>query len=398
LLAAGVFQFVAYTCFFNLTPLYPEISQDLGLNAGELGTLIGIGGIVSVLVQVPGGSGGDRWGRRPFFALAMVMLVLSQLGRWQSTSPAILLAAQVLGGGAQGIATVNAWASVADSTQDTPHRRGQAFGILNANLALGLVAGYLLAGGLGSVLGWRTMSLILALVPLVSLLALGWVGRRLGAAEVRPGLGDILRAATQPQRLALTIMAALTLAAGQGAMYLLPFAVQQRDLGPFAAALLLVPYVVGSVIAGPFGGRVSDRFGTRPVIVVTLLVGAIAMMTLIWGAAAPLVLIAAFTLIGASVNGALPLLAVRVVGLGDPTGVGLGSILAGLRMGQSSGTFLGPAFAGLVLAQAGLNAGWLAMAACLLASLALHELGTRERQLVRPPSPGSGRSGQPRRA
>jgi hypothetical protein len=34
-------------------------------------------------------------------------------------------------------------------------------------------------------------------------------------------------------------MAALTLAAGQGALYVLPFAVQQRDLGAFAAALLL---------------------------------------------------------------------------------------------------------------------------------------------------------------
>ena len=52
-------------------------------------------------------------------------------------------------------------------------------------------------------------------------------------------------------------------------------------------------------------------------------------------------------------------------------------------MGQSSGTFLGPAFTGLMLAQAGLSAGWLAMAGCLLASLALHELGTRERQLIR---------------
>ena len=97
-----MFQFVAYACFFNLTPLYPEVGQDLGLNAGELGTLIGIGGIVSVLVQVPAGSGGDRWGRRPFFALAMVMLALSQLARWQATTPLILLAAQILGGGAQG--------------------------------------------------------------------------------------------------------------------------------------------------------------------------------------------------------------------------------------------------------------------------------------------------------
>jgi len=220
--------------------------------------------------------------------------------------------------------------------------------------------------------------LVLVLVPLTSLLALGWVGRASHASGPRASLGDVLRSVTQPHRLALTVMAALILAAGQGALYLLPFAVQQRELGAFAAALLLVPYVVGSVIAGPFGGRVSDRFGTRPVIVATLLVGGLATTALIWVAAAPPLLIAAFTLIGASVNGALPLLAVRVVSLGDSAAVGVGSILAGLRMGQSSGTFLGPAIAGLVLAHTGLNASWLTMAAFLFASLALHEVATRE--------------------
>ncbi|HEY1294328.1 MAG TPA: MFS transporter [Chloroflexota bacterium] len=373
-----MFQFVTYACYFNLTPLNPQVSRDLGLDAGELGTLVGLGGIVSVLVQVPAGSGGDRWGRRPFFALAMLMLAASQLARWQSYAPSTLLIAQILGGGAQGIATVNAWASVADVTAATPHKRGQAFGILNANLALGLVTGYIIAGGLGSLIGWRSMSLVLVLVPLTALLALGWVGRASHASGPRPSLGEVLRSVTQPQRLTLTVMAALILAAGQGALYLLPFAVQQRDLGAFAAALLLVPYVVGSVIAGPFGGRVSDRFGTRPIIVATLLVGGLATVALIWVAALPLLLIAAFTLIGASVNGALPLLAVRVVAIGDSAAVGVGSILAGLRMGQSSGTFVGPAMAGLVLAHAGLNASWLTMAAFLFASLALHELTTRE--------------------
>ena len=337
-----------------------------------------------MLVQVPAGSGGDRWGRRPFFALAMLMLALSQLTRWQSTTPSMLLLAQVLGGGAQGIATVNAWAAVADVTEAAPRSRGQAFGILNANLAVGLVVGYLIAGGLGSLVGWRTMSLTLVLAPLAALPALKWVDRRVRPASERPGLGPILRSVIQRQRLALTIMAGLTLAAGQGALYLLPFAVQQRDLGPFAAALLLVPYVVGSVIAGPLGGRVADRFGTRPVIVVTLLVGACAMVTLVWGATAPVLFVIAFTLIGASVNGALPLLAVRVVAVGGSAAVGVGSILAGLRMGQSSGTFLGPALAGVVLARQGLNAGWLAMAACLVGSLVLHELGTREPKVVPP--------------
>jgi predicted MFS family arabinose efflux permease len=385
LIAAGLFQFVTYACYFNLAPLYPEVGHDLGLDPGELGTLIGIGGIMAVLVQIPAGSGGDRWGRRPFFGLAMVMLALSQLARALAVTPTILLVAQILGGSAQGVATVNAWAAVADVTAATPEKRGQAFGILNANLALGLVAGYILAGGLGNLFGWRTMSLILMLVPLGSLLALGWVGHHTRSPGGGPALSAVLRSITQPQRLALTVMAGLTLAAGQGSLYLLPFAVQQRDLGAFATALLLVPYVVGSVIAGPLGGRVSDRFGTRPVIVATLLIGALAATAMIWVAGASVALVVAMTLIGASVNGALPLLAVRVVAVEDSSAVGVGSILAGLRMGQSTGTFLGPALAGLVLARSGLNAGWLAQAAWLLISLGLHELAAVPRRSAKQP-------------
>jgi hypothetical protein len=98
------------------------------------------------------------------------------------------------------------------------------------------------------------------------------------------------------------------------------------------------------------------------------------------------VLVACFVLIGASVNGALPLLAVRVISLGDSAGVGAGTIIAGLRMGQSSGTFLGPAVAGVVLAHSGVEAGWLAQAACLVASLALHELAPRRTPAPAPTS------------
>jgi predicted MFS family arabinose efflux permease len=378
LLTAGLYQFVTYACFFNLTPLYPQIALDLGLDPGALGSLIGVGGIVALLAQIPGGRGGDRWGRRPFFALAMGLLLLSQFARWQAHTSTILLLGQILGGAAQGVATVNAWALVADAAASDRRGQGQSFGILNASLALGLVAGYLFAGALGSLVGWQLMSLMLAALPLLVLPALAWIPRRnRHSSPVHPGLAAVFRSVVERRRLALTAMAALTLAAGQGALYLLPFGAQQRDLGAFAAAVLLVPYVVGSVIAGPLGGRLSDQLGSRHVIPSLLVIGVFGCLMLAWSSANGLVLVACFVLIGASVNGALPLLAVRVISLGDSAGVGAGTIIAGLRMGQSSGTFLGPAVAGLVLAHAGLEAGWLAQAACLLASLALYELVPR---------------------
>jgi len=374
LLTAGLYQFVTYACFFNLTPLYPQIAHDLSLDAGSLGTLIGVGGIVSLLAQIPGGSGGDRWGRRPFFALALFLLLLSQLARWQAETPAVLLLAQLLGGAAQGVATVNAWALVADAAAKG-ERSGQSFGILNAALALGLVGGYLFAGALGGLVGWRLMSLALAALPVLAVPALAWIPpRHAEHAVARPPLLIMLRSILDRPRLALTVIAALTLGAGQGALYLLPFGAEQRDLGAFTAAVLLVPYVVGSVIAGPLGGRLSDQLGSRPLILTLLAIGVAACIALVWGSSNSLTLVLCFVLIGASVNGALPLLAARVISLADSTTVGAGTIIAGLRMGQSSGTFLGPAVAGLVLARAGLDAGWLAQAACLAASIALHEL------------------------
>src|SRR5262249_42675243 len=133
-------------------------------------------------------------------------------------------------------------------------------------------------------------------------------------------------------------------------------------------------------------GRLIDRVGTRPVLVGLLTMGGVATVGLVWGAGSTLGVIVLFTLVGASVNGALPLMAVRAVELGDASGVGRGSIIAGLRMGQSSGTFLGPAIAGSMLAHAGLTSAWLAQAFFLVASLAIYEGVTRESQPLAAPA------------
>jgi DHA2 family methylenomycin A resistance protein-like MFS transporter len=354
------------------------------LDPGELGALVGIGGAVAVLVQVPAGSGGDAWGRRPFFGAAMVLLVLGQLARWQAQSATALLTAQILAGAALGIAGVTGWALVADLGRldsGAGARRGgqgQAFGVLTASLSLGLVGGYLVAGLFGGAAGWRTESLGLAVVPLLALPLVATIpGRPDSGPSGGSGLGAVLRSLAHRRRLALTGVAALTLSAGQGATYLLPFALSQREFGSQTAALLLVPYVVGSVIAAPMAGRLGDRFGPRPVIVAGLLLGMCACIGLVWLADVTPLLVVSFVLIGAAVNGSLPLVAVRVVQMGDSSGAGMGTVMAGLRMGQSSASFLGPLLAGAVLAHTGLDAGWLAQAACLLGALTLYELGSR---------------------
>jgi predicted MFS family arabinose efflux permease len=376
LIVACLLQIVTYACFFNLTPLYPQVGHDLRLDAGALGALVGVGGIVALLVQLPSGSGGDRYGRRPFFALGMVLLLVSLLIRWQTQHALLLLLSQIAAGAALGIVSTNAFALMAGT-----RRQGQAFGIVNASISVGQVVGYLVAGTVGAALGWRNLSVAMLLLPLAALLIVlqtPALASKADRGSLRPGPGSVLKALTHPRRLSLAALAALTLGAGQGACYLLPFAVQTSDLGPLAAAAVLVPYVLGSVAAAPFSGALADRFGAARLIVVALALGVLACLIAVIFGTSLFVLALCNVLIGVSVNTTLPVVSVQVVSMRiDKHPVGAGTAMAGLRVGQSMGPFLGPTLAGAMLARSGIGAGWLVLSVFLVLSLSLHVLGQR---------------------
>jgi MFS family permease len=170
-------QIATYASFFNITPLLPEVGTDLGLDAGALGALIGVGGIVALLVQLPAGSGGDTYGRGPFFAFGMLLALLALGLRWQAQSALALLLAHIAAGASLGIVSTNAFALMAGAAQ-----QGSAFGIVNASISVGQVVGYLIAGTFGVWLGWRGMSVAMASVPLIVLIVVqSALGQRLPA-------------------------------------------------------------------------------------------------------------------------------------------------------------------------------------------------------------------------
>jgi MFS transporter, DHA1 family, chloramphenicol resistance protein len=366
-------QVAAYASFFNLTPLFPEVGADLGMDAGALGALVGFGGIVALLAQVPAGNGGDRYGRRPFFAVGLLLALLGLLLRWQAYAPATLLLGQVAAGAALGIISTNAFALAAEGF--TARRQPQAIGVVNVSVNIGQVVGYLIAGTLGALVGWRALSLNMALLPGCVLLVILFVPGLLPGPDrthTRPGPLSVLQSLAHPQRLTMAALAALTLAVGQGACYLLPFAVQTDDGGPLLAAIVLVPYVIGSVIGAPLGSSLATGFGSRLVISGALLLGVFACVAAARSASSVAVLAVCNVAIGIAVNSTLPLVAANVVALRTGAPVGAGTAIGGLRVGQSLGPFIGPSLAGWMLARSGADAAWLAMAGCLVLGVALH--------------------------
>lgn len=379
LIAACAVQIATYGTYFNLTPLYPSVGRDLHVDPGTLGILVGAGGIVSLLIQLPAGSGGDAYGRRPFFAAGMVCLAFALLLRWQTVNPLMLLIAQLGAGAALGMCSLNAFALAADVA--TGHDASRSIGIVNASVSVGQVVGYLIAGALGPLLGWHDLSLVMLLIPAAVLGLVLWLPdlrARSGAGQARPGPVAVVRALSHPRRLAFSGLGALTLGAGSGAAYLLPFALHAGDFGPLLAAIVLVPYVLGSVIAAPFSGDLAVRWGATRVVTVALATGALVCLSLVFAGAWVAALAVANIVLGMAVNSTLPICSMLVVRMKvgrDPIGPGIA--LAGLRVGMSLGPFIGPSLAGAALTRGGPEAAWIALGTCLLGSLGLFAYGSR---------------------
>lgn len=371
-------QVATYGCYFNLTPLYPSVSQDLHLDPGSLGVLVGAGGIVALLSQLPAGSGGDTYGRRPFFAAGMVCLVLALLLRWQTTGPLMLLVGQLLAGAALGMCSLNAFALAADV--GAGHQASRSIGIVNASVSVGQVFGYLIAGTIGPLLGWHTLSLVMLVVPLAVLALVLWLPElreRPDTGASRPGPMAVVRALSHPRRLAFSGIGALTLGAGSGAAYLLPFALTNQDGGPLLAAAVLVPYVLGSVIAAPFSGDLAARWGATRMVIIALTLGTLVCVALVRAGTSIAILALANVLLGMAVNSTLPIVSTLVVRMKIGSPIGPGTALAGLRVGMSLGPFIGPSIAGAALTRGGSEAAWVALGACMLGSLGLFVLGSR---------------------
>src|SRR5437588_62635 len=80
-----------------------------------------------------------------------------------------------------------------------------------------------------------------------------------------------------PRAAGLALVAALSLGAGFAAGYLLPFVARRYGYGEAATSLLLIPYVLGSIVASPLLGRRADRVGITGLLAGCLAAAALAL-------------------------------------------------------------------------------------------------------------------------
>ncbi|MDI1482969.1 MFS transporter [Polyangium sp. y55x31] len=310
----------------------PEMSRTLGADSGVLRqALVSSYLLTNIVLQSPGGKLGDRLGYRRALALGQILFALgAALASLWPVLPG-LTAARILMAAGGAILAPSAFAML--RTELPPEVRGRAFGAMGAMMGLSAGLGPKVGALLVTHFGWT--SIFLANVPVLLLsAALVHLGDRAASppreAAARPRfdvLGSVLLGASLLGLVIGLENKELRWAAALGVLGLVPFAWWERRAADpvidfslfrrrsFVAGSVLIaiqnfamysmlfelPQVAGRlfgagprdvgntlvtmmammIVASPFAGRASERFGARAVALVGTSLALAAMVLLV---------------------------------------------------------------------------------------------------------------------
>ena len=400
----------------------PDVMGDFGLGANQVSSLVTLYlGAVAVALPV-GGSIGDRYGHRPAFLAGVLGFAVASAVAALATTFELLELSRV-GQAASGALISTSSAALVRETAPA-ERQGEAFGLFDLLVSTSAAVGPFVGGLVVGAFGWR--SLFVLAVP-VGIVAAAFVGLRLRpepvahVAETRrhaapidwPGLGLLaltivaflvaLRSDVGPvgfaAALAVVPLAAIFVAVElrrerpavdprlfvnrpfaaallgvfgstvilHGSFILVPLAVEEllRESAATSGIALLGIAGVAAVVA-PFGGRLSDRRGRRPLVFTGAAISAAGLVALALPGAA------------GSVAGIAVLLG--VVGFGNGltsprqaaalesversrVGMAVGTYYTGRYLGGVVGASVAGAVLGAQVTSAGVSAGFAVLAA-----------------------------------
>lgn len=266
-------------------PVLPRFAEDLGAETWLIGLIIGASTITGVFIKFPAGTLSDIVGRRRMLLLGAVFFAVPPFLYLLVQDPYTLLALRFLHGFATAIFSPVAAAAVADLFQKergeklgwfaSSNEVGSAFGPLLGGAVLAAFAGpglskfyvtYLIAGALG------VLTLLLALrLP---------VGRPSPDANIAPrqtasrwklfrqGMWEVL--GNRPILITSSVEAAMFLGVGALIGFLPLYARNVVGLSDAYLGLLIWVPLVMAMAGKPLAGRISDRIGRKPVILMGL--------------------------------------------------------------------------------------------------------------------------------
>jgi MFS transporter, DHA1 family, multidrug resistance protein len=338
------------------SPVLPIFAADLGALPELIGVIVAASTVTGVFFKLPSGALSDVLGRKRMMVLGALFFAAPPFLYPFVYDPWSLLALRFVHGFATAIFSPVASAYVASLAEAGRGARlgwfssandiGATAGPLIGGFVLYLTASYSLTYLLVGALGVLTL-LVVLLLPDVDRPAREAKTFAPRTAEFRQGVAEVFR--TPPIFVASSIEAVMYL--GYGAFLgFLPIYAKNVGLNDAEIAIVLGAQLVLAMVAKPISGRLSDRVGRIPVIVIGLLLCATA-LPLIFRSES----LTAFVLVA-------PVLGLGVGAVTPVTNALIADLASARRLGAAMGVFgtiwdigeaAGPMIAGFLIGRLG---------------------------------------------
>ena len=380
------------------------IRSDLGATAEQLEWTVNSYGLSFAMLLMTAAAIGDRLGRRRTYAAGLALFTAASVACALATTLPFLIVARTVQG--VGAAMVMPLAISLLGAAFPPERRGQAIGVFSGVTGIAVLGGPLIGGAVTEGLSWQwifwinvpigavAIALVLTKIPestgparrldlvgavLISLAVLGLVwgtvrGESAGwtSTEVLGAfaIGVVMLAAfawwerrTDHAMVPLEFFRNRTFAAANSAGFFLTAALfsavfflsqyMQAVLGsaPFKAGLQLLPWTATLFIVGPIAGRLVDRVGERPLVVIGMALQTAGMFWVSRGADHYWELIVPLVVTGCGISLAMPAAQSAAMGALPRDAVGIASGI--YSMNRQIGGAAGVAVLGSVFTAAG---------------------------------------------
>lgn len=299
------------TCLY---PLLSVIGGQLNLTAAQTGSLTSAYFLMYVLMQIPAGVMGDRWGLRRVLVVMFTIAAFGMLGLglFGKTYGLLLLFAALHGFGAGGF-YAPAYGTLLQTVK--PEKMGFSSALLGVGMAFGLMTGLIVSGPIYEAMGRYQPVFIIMAIPTFIAVILFMLKMPNIRGTAQPSLAQYRRMLADKDFWLLnfvtfTALYGFWVAVTWGPTYLLAekgFSLLQSGLYTGLVALTAVP-------AGIMWGRLSDKIGRKKIIQFLLPTSAFCLFLLTRVVSPPTVIIV-FLLYGITANSAF--CPVVVAWLGD---------------------------------------------------------------------------------
>jgi MFS transporter, DHA1 family, multidrug resistance protein len=272
----GIFCFISYNMV--RMPVLALFAEHLGAGPERIGLIVSVSTLTGVLLKLPSGALSDIYGRQFLLRIGVVAFGLPPFFYLFITDLNSLTALRFVHGLATAIFAPSALATVAELYRE---RRGAALGTYTACTQSGALLGPFIGGYLAHVAGFDFAFVTAGVCGCIAIvlfysLHLDVATPRVHQKGMRPLLAEMWKGFTIVARNHKVLITSATdgakMIANGALMAFLPLYGLTVGLNPGEVGLLFSVQAGTSFFSKPIMGRVSDRVGRQPLIIIGLLI------------------------------------------------------------------------------------------------------------------------------